>query len=355
LPKADAKEPVELMIDVPDRRPVGSGAPFRLTIKNVSDSTLRNVNVVCEFDEAFTFPGSDRKSVTHKIPKIDPGDFRESLLTLVSDLHGRHQCRFSLHVGSKEIVKKSVDVEFVSRQLDWRLHGPTERTVGSRAEFNIPLINVAPETLTNLNVRVELDGALTIREMTQGGRVGDHSVTWAIDRLSPNEGLLLQLEVECREPTAQACLTATVNGDHLPTDDTEACLTVKQLMGPLDVRVQDVNDPVAVNNEVELVVTIINQGLQPAKDVITACRWPEGFFFSSAVLRQGEKSVPVKATTVDRMVTLPAVPQLQADEKLEYRLMLSARNPGSHQLTVLVTDSTTSAPVEVVEPIMVHR
>ncbi len=46
-------------------------------------------------------------------------------------------------------------------------------------------------------------------------KLDDRSVTWSIDKLSAQEGLLLQLEVECREPTTQACLTATVSGGRL--------------------------------------------------------------------------------------------------------------------------------------------
>lgn len=348
-------QPIELMIDVPDRRPVGSGAPFQLTIKNVGDELLRNVSVVCEFDEALSFPGSDLKSVTHKIPKIEGGDARDSLLTLVSETPGLHQCRFTVAVGSKTVVEKSTSVEFVSRQLDWQLHGPAERTVGSRAEFNIPLINISPRELTNLTVRVELDAALTVREMTQGGKLGDRSVTWKLDSLKPDEGLLLQLEVECREATTQACLTATVSGEDLPADDSEACLTVKPVVGLLDVRVQDVIDPVAVNDEAEFAVTIVNQGLQPAKDVAVECRWPEGFDFTGAVLRRNGKSVPLDVDVRDQTATLPRVPRLEADERLEYRLKLPARRAGAHQLRIFVTDSANPTPVEVVEPIMVHR
>lgn len=352
---ASKEESIELVIDVPDRRPVGSGAPFQLTIKNVGDELLRNVSVVCEFDEALSFPGSDLKSVTHKIPKIERGDARDSLLTLVSETPGVHQCRFTVAVGSKTVVEKSTSVEFVSRQLDWQLHGPAERTVGSRAEFNIPLINISPRELQNLTVRVELDAALTVREMTQGGKLGDRSVTWKLDNLKPDEGLLLQLEVECREATTQACLTVTVSGEDLPADDSEACLTVKPVVGLLDVRVQDVIDPVAVNDDAELAVTIVNQGLQPAKDVVVECRWPDGFDFTGAVLRRNGKSIPLDVDVRDQTATLPRVPRLETDEKLEYRLKLPAKRAGAHQLRVFVTDSANPTPVEVVEPIMVHR
>jgi uncharacterized repeat protein (TIGR01451 family) len=286
---------------------------------------------------------------------MDAGDVKESLLTLVGKTAGLHQCRFSVMIGSKVALQKTVLVEFVSRQLDWQLHGPTERTVGSRAEFNIPLINVSDRELRDLKIRVDLDAALTVREMTQGGRLGDRTLTWEIDRLAANEGLLLQLEVECREATTQACLQVTVNGVDLPEDETEACLAVKQRTGWLEVRVHDVTDPIGVGDEAELVVTIQNQGLQSAKDVVAACTWPEGFEFVSAAVQHGGRSQTVLAEVQDRTAILTPTKKLDPDQSVEYHVLLKGRTAGTHRLTVSVTNSSDQTPVEVVEPIMVHR
>jgi hypothetical protein len=347
--------PIELLVEAPTQRPIGSGVTFDLTIKNTSDQAVRNVSVTCKFDDALTFPGSEKKSVTHKIPKIEPGDLKQSSLTLVSEDAGEYQCVFTVQIGSKVVLEKTVAVQFVSRQLDWRLHGPAIRTVGSRAEFNIPLVNVSPTDLNRVVVRVELDSALTVREMTEGGKLDDRSVTWSIDKLSAQEGLLLQLEVECREPTTQACLMATVSGEDLPADDTEANLTVKPLAGVLDVRVQDVNDPIETGEDAELLVTVVNQGLQPATDVALKCVWPGGFDFRKATARSRGRSLPVKASIENGYMTLTPIPRLDPDQRLEFRLVLTARNAGEHQLTVEVTDADHPTPVEVAEPIMVHK
>jgi hypothetical protein len=347
--------PIELLIESPAQRPAGSGVSFELTIKNTSDQAVRNVSVTCKFDDALTFPGSEKKSVTHKIPKIEPGDLKQSSLTLVCEDAGEYQCVFTVQIGSKVVLEKTAAVQFVSRQLDWRLHGPAVRTVGSRAEFNIPLVNVSPNDLNRVVVRVELDSALTIREMTEGGKLDDRSVTWSIDKLSAQEGLLLQLEVECREPTMQACLTATVSGEDLPADDTEASLIVKALVGALDVRVQDVNDPIEAGEDAELLVTVVNQGLQPVTDVALKCVWPGGFEFRKATARSRGRSLPVKASIENGYMTLTPIPRLEPDQRLEYRIVLTARKAGEHQLTVEVTDADHPTPVEVVEPIMVHK
>ncbi len=125
---ADREESVELDIVVQSPRPVGSGAPFQLTLRNSGDVTLRNVAIISEFDEALEYPGVSRHAVTHKIPKIEFGDIKESRLTLIGREPGTHTCRFTVNVGSKEILTKDAVVEFIPRQLDWQIHGPRERT-----------------------------------------------------------------------------------------------------------------------------------------------------------------------------------------------------------------------------------
>jgi hypothetical protein len=346
---------VELVVDVPGRRPVGSGAPLQLTVRNRGNQILRNVSVVCEFPQGLRFPGSDRASVAHKIPRIDPGDVKESLLTLVGEVPGRHACRFTVNVGSQTVLTRTVSVEFVSRQLDWHIDGPEERTLGSRVEFNIPLINISRSDLRELTVRVELDAALTVREMTQGGRLADRSVTWTLDRLAANEGLLLQLEVECREVTKEACLKVSVAGKDVAEDSNEACLVVAPRTGWLNVRVEDLADPLPTGEETDVVVVVENQGVQPVKDVAVTCTWPEGFELVRAGVRQGDRLRPATAETRGRTATLTTIPRLAPNEALEYRVTLKAQQAGSHRLIVDVTNGSDQSPVRVVEPIMVHR
>ncbi|MFO0917835.1 MAG: hypothetical protein U0872_05905 [Planctomycetaceae bacterium] len=150
---------LQLVIDAPARRPLGSGAPFQLTVKNPTGARMQNVQVICEFDDGLTFPGSTSKSVTHKIPRIDPGDARSSSLTLVSETPGKYEGRCRVQVNDQTVIQKTATVEFVARQLDWQWQGPAVRSVGSRAEFNIPLVNVTDADLTDLRVQVDLDAA----------------------------------------------------------------------------------------------------------------------------------------------------------------------------------------------------
>ncbi len=355
VPEVTEDGRLELRVEVPQQRPVGSGAQFHMTLRNLSGQVLRNVSVLCDFDDALSFPDSERKSVTHKIPRIDAGGMKDSLLTLIGTAAGRHECRFSVLIGSKVALRKTVAVEFITRQLDWQLHGPAERTVGSRAEFNIPLINISDHELRDLKIRVNLDAALTVREMTQGGRLGDRTLTWEIDRLQANEGLLLQLEVECLEPTTQACLQVTVSGADLPEDETEACLAVKSRSGSLEVRIHDVADPVAVGDEAEFVVTIQNEGLQAARDIAARCTWPEGLEFVSAKIQQGGHQQPAAAVVDGRTATLPALKKLDPSQSIEYRLRLKGRTAGTHRVTVSVANSSDKLPVSVMEPVMVHK
>ncbi len=346
---------LQLTVEAPERRPLGSGAPFQLTVKNPTGTRVQNVQVICEFGDGLAFPGSSSKTVTHKIPRIDAGDARTCSLTLTSETPGRHECRFRVNINDQTVVQKTATVEFVSRQLDWQLQGPAVRSVGSRAEFNIPLVNVSETELQDVRVQVDLDAALTVREMTRGGQLSDRRVTWTIPRLAAGEGLLLQLEVECRQATTQACLMATVSGAGLPPDNTEACLTVKPVAGSLEVQIQDTADPVSEGETTEFVVTVTNRGLQSLKGIALNCKWPESFEFVRMEAREENHVRSLSPQVSGSQATLSSAALLPTDKSFEYRLILRAGRVGAHQVTVSAGDGTDQPAVEVSEPILVHR
>ncbi|HCO27184.1 MAG TPA: hypothetical protein DIT97_30825, partial [Gimesia maris] len=125
------------------KRQLGSGATFYLIIKNASDRSVRNVLLECEFDAALMFPGRREKKIGQRLGTLQPGESKEISLTLFSDVLGSHCCRFRALADGDELVWKSVCVEYEKKQLDLSVVGPSSRSIGSRAEYNLKLSNVA--------------------------------------------------------------------------------------------------------------------------------------------------------------------------------------------------------------------
>ena len=106
---------------------------------------------------------------------------------------GSHCCRFSAKHRETdrdiEAVWKSVCVEFVPQLMQVEFRGPTQRTVGSRAEFNLHVTNLSPQPIDNVRVSLTHDAALVAREATQGAAQKPGNLTWSLGMLKPRDGL----------------------------------------------------------------------------------------------------------------------------------------------------------------------
>ncbi|HTI52455.1 MAG TPA: hypothetical protein VL475_15935, partial [Planctomycetaceae bacterium] len=204
IPSAD----LELTVDAPKRKQVGSQATYRVTVRNSSDGPVSNVMVECRFDEPLVFTGSDKHRVVQRFEQLLPGEVKELALSLYSNDIGAHCCRFAVRTGegAAEGSEKSVCVEFVSRQLQIDLLGPTRRTEGSRAEFTITLTNHSVRTLTDVKALLSHDQALVPREASAGRETKPGNLTWDLGTLQPMESIQLQVDFECRSLARRACV-----------------------------------------------------------------------------------------------------------------------------------------------------
>jgi hypothetical protein len=127
-----------------------------------------DVVVECEFDSTLAFPGKDGTRVRRAVGTLAAGETKKVVLSLSSGMVGRHCCRFSVMSGGIEVVWKSVCVEFVERNFDVEILGPTARTVGSRAEFVVKIVNRSKQELKDVNLVLRHDPQLVPREATEG-------------------------------------------------------------------------------------------------------------------------------------------------------------------------------------------
>src|SRR5262249_41992697 len=168
-------------------------------------------------------------------------------LSLTGNQVGSNCCRFAVtrREGNDELelASKQVCVEFVTRQLEIEVIGPTQRTEGSRAEFNIALTNHTQKTIDNVEALVSYDKALLPREATAEAERRGGSLVWRLGVLRPLERVQLQVEFECRAQAHRACVLVEVRGDDLPNGQEEACVEIVPIPGTLDIRVSDRADP----------------------------------------------------------------------------------------------------------------
>lgn len=347
--------PVELTVEAPSRKQVGSAIEFRLGVRNSGEAAAENVAVEVEFDDGLIFPGRAERQVSQSLGRLLPGEPREVALTLVAGRTGTLCARFLVTVGETEAAWKSVCVEVVPRQLQLEIVGPPQRTIGSRAEFTIKLVNASSEVLAGVQATATYDAALTPREGSAGAQQKPGSVSWNLGDLQPGEGVHLQLEFECRVASESACLTAEVTGTGIPSERLEKCLRVIPRQGSVDVQVLDRLDPVKLGDETEYVVTVQNRDLRAVRGLAFSADVPRELEIVSTELNQNGRPLPVRADVKDGQVAFEAVDTLAPDDVLTYHIRVRALATGDASFAARLTHSGSPEPVEVVEPTTVIR
>ena len=217
---------LQLEVDVARQKQVGSGATFRLTLHNVGAAAAENVVLETDFDDPLIFPGRPEKKVRRSIGTLAAGETREILLTLVSRDIGQGCARFSVIVNGMERVWKSVCVDFIKRQLNVNLDGPTESRFGGRAEFTLSLVNVTENVLQETHVRLTYGNVLSPKSGSAGAVRKPGSIDWDLGELQPGERVQLEVEFECQAVTDQTCLEIQISSDGVPDEHLEACLEI---------------------------------------------------------------------------------------------------------------------------------
>lgn len=332
-----ATDQLEMTVDVIPKRQLGSGATFYLIIKNVSDRSVRNVLLECEFDNAFLFPGRREKKIGQRLGTLQPGESKEISLTLYSDSLGTHCCRFRASADGEELVWKSVCVEYEKKQLDLSVIGPSARTIGSRAEFIVKLTNVADADLNNIQVVVSYDPVLKPREASIGSERETGQLKWALDTVRKGEGVQLQVEFECEVAAEHACLRVNVTSPELPKEQVSACLKVTPTQGVLDVQVRDTKDPIARGEDTVYEVSIENRGLQPAKDISFSAKIPRMFRVVSVEAHQGNQKLTLRPEVNQNILTVSPIRELPADAFLRYTIQVKAVGSGDGEFEVTIS------------------
>lgn len=346
---------LRLTLQAPQQGQVGSGLTYRATIQNTNKTAIENVTVECAFDDALTFPGRTEKKVTQGLGRLLPGETKSIPLTLVGHQTGRHCCRFTVTTNGGESATESVCVELVPRQLDVQVVGPRFRTVGSRAEFTIKLINVSGRNLESIRTQVRADSVLKPKEATTGVTQSDLGLSWTLGDLKPGEGLQLQIEFECMTSAEQACLLVDVAGGNFPDEQVETCIRIAQPHRNLDVRVRDTADSLNVKDQMEYQVTVQNRGRTDLRDVELIGEIPPTVRVVAATIEGGSQSQPVRFKLVGQQILFEPVELPTSNPTLLYRIRVEATRPGNGEFVARVRYSANESPIEIGEPTTVNQ
>ena len=328
---------LDLSVKAPARKQVNGHATYRLTLRNSGDAPADEVTVHCDFDQRLEFPGKSERTVVQRLGLLSPGEVKELSLSLTSRETGTHCCRFSVtsrEAGREtEAVWKSVCVEFVPRQLEIEVRGPVQRTVGSRAEFNIHVSNYSDKAIANVQAALNFDAALVPEEVTTGAEQKSGRLLWNLGELQAHEGVQLQVEFDCRLPAHRACLQAEAFGAGLADEQRELCVEIVPVPGVLDLRVSDRTDPLTVGAVGDFETTVQNIGLQPARRVQVEFAASSNLKIESATVKLGDRALSVKSHPHDGKIVFDPIDELPPDGRLTFVIQARGVQEGAAEFT----------------------
>ncbi len=352
--RLDVRSDLDLSVEYEPRAAVGSGATFRITIVNTGRKTLPNVAVDSQFDAALVFPGSDEKRARQNLGTFAPGQRREIALTLVAKTAGTHCCRFTLYSDGVETVMKEVCVEFTQKQFEVSLTGPWRRSLQSRAEYFLRLANATTRTLPAVTVHVAYPQELAIREASAGSVRAPGSLTWTLNDLKPDEGVLIELEFECVKPADAACVRIDIAADGLTPARESACVMIESPRTGWDLRVGDGDDPIDVGQETDLQVSLSNRQAGTTSRVGLTVEVPDTLSISGADVFLGNRPLTVRVSRNDQHLTFEPVELSAGGAAVNFRIRVKGKKAGIAAFRAVAADAAGRNSLERDEAIIVN-
>jgi hypothetical protein len=164
---------------------------------------------------------------------------------------------------------------------------------------------------------------------------------WKLATLDAGHSLRREIEFKCVRESPRACDTVTLSGTGLNTMSEETCFeivgdtaeTPAAAAGPSPILVEiaDTVDPVKVNGETTLHVSIENKGAGSQFNVVVTVKIPEE-------LKLEGISGPVQGSVLPGAIRFAPIKELRAGETaLTYELRMRGTKPGTAQVHVEVS------------------
>ena len=265
----------------------GQDLGFNVTVQNVGDGPARNITLSASLTgglQGYDPDGrlSDARKFEQSIPDLKPGESYGPLpLNVLAAGDGPQSCTVTAISGDVEPATppKSEQVHVVVPKLEIEIVGPSDRPVGSTAEYVVTVKNTGTAVARDVAVGVFVPVGATPTVPSDARSDPDyekglHKIYWRLDRLDKGGGLRqfrLPVKFEKIQPYTFA-VAANAQGPREggPRMDTVRDQQVTQVAGIPDIKIVDVSrrDPfIDVGDETEFEIRIENIGSKEATGV----------------------------------------------------------------------------------------
>ncbi|WP_152054164.1 CARDB domain-containing protein [Tautonia marina] len=370
------KPDLEVTKAVPEVADICQPLRFRYTVSNPGSADVSDVVVTDELPEGLTLASGER-TIRHDVGDLRAGETKE----FTADIRATQLGQFS----SRAVAKTSDDLEAQSKRPSTRIvaadltasiEGPEVQYTDQPSTYRVTVRNQGDGPAIDTTLEVEIDDRTRLVRTSRTSlnsvapEQDDDTLRWDIGRLEPGEETAVSFSVNLSQVPqgygdrgadeqsgdAEALMLRHVAvasslcaADDQPEEIRQraAAQTVAEAeiltLPALLLALVDRNDQVPQGENVEYVVTVVNQGTGHDDDVEIVVTLPEGLEYVDA---EG----PTDANADGRKVSFGAVDTIAPGEELRWILTAKANTSGQVSTRADLDSSFLSTTAISVEP-----
>jgi uncharacterized repeat protein (TIGR01451 family) len=325
-----------------------TGVPitYDITVSNPGGGPAANVVLEDSFDAGLEHE-TKANPVKLTVGTLGPHESRTIKLTLTPRQPGNLVNRVvaTADGGLADHSEHAVVVQ--EARLGVQVTGPAASYVGRPSTWTIKVTNPGETALGDVAVRGLVPAELSFTSATDGGRLDNGQVVWALGTLQPKETRTVQVATKSVKMSPQVLVVASATASPGLEAQDKAALEIRGVPA-YRLELVDLDDPVEVGNKTTYKIDVTNQGSLPGHQVQITCILPPEMEYVDS---QG----PGKPQVNGRTVTFPAVEALKPEETATYTVEVRALKAGDARFKVELRSTHLGGPVTKEESTTIYK
>jgi uncharacterized repeat protein (TIGR01451 family) len=305
-----------------------------MTFKNTGTATV--LGTVLDHDLKGVRKASGGSKLHLDVGDLQPGESKTFAVNLNAPKKGDFENNFV--AKAKDGVSASAKMIVAVKQPKLKIAGtaPAMRYVGNNIAYKISLKNIGDGDAQNLRTVLRVPDGMRFVDANEGGVAGTGTITWNLVSLHPgeNKDLIAKLQA-LRIMKVAASATAQAKA---ATPVSTTFLTDVQGIPALLLRVDDINDPVAVGETETYKIYVTNTGSLAAKNVAVTCMLENTMELVSS-------NGPTKAVLKGKRLIFPPMRSLEIGKREVWTVVVKALKPGDVRFGASVKCEQLDSPV----------
>ena len=321
---------------------IDSKVHFVISVSNIGDDYVEDIIVKDALPNGLRH-ASGEDIISYEIGNLGPGEYKTIPISLTATESG-NICNtvYAISRNTAPVMTTSCVLVY-NVGLDVKKYGGK---VGkdNQLEYSISVSNHSDFALENVVVTDRTHPFTQIVE-APGGKIEDHRITWIIPSLAPDEKEDFTVLLKSYK-SGLLCNTVTAQGPYNLFDEDKVC-TDWPGVPALQLELIDTEDSLTVNESTTYIVSIINQGTGPDKNITVEMVFPEGITPLSV-------TGPTESKIEEGKVSFSPYQELSSGTLLEYKVQAEATKEGDNRVKVTVDSDLLTSPLEETESTIVY-